>query len=61
MDEAGVDVAVFAPVEFDAEVDGALAHDNAHTVTIDAPFGKPVIPEHSRNLGLRKKAPGGRR
>ena len=55
MDEAGLDAAVFAPVELDVEGAGALAEDNAHTVTIDAPLGEAVIPEHSRNLGLRKR------
>ena len=55
MDEAGVNAAVFAPVELDVEGDGALANDNAHTVTIDAPLGEAVIPEHSRNFGLRKR------
>ena len=38
MDEAGVNATVFAPVELDVEGDGALAYDNAHTVTIDAPL-----------------------
>ncbi|XP_078320050.1 uncharacterized protein F54H12.2-like [Crassostrea virginica] len=55
MDEVGLDAAVFAPVELDVEGVGALAENNAHTVTIDAPLGEAVIPEHSRNLGLRKR------
>ena len=55
MDEAGVNAAVFAPVELDVEGDGALANDNAHTVTIEPLLGEAVIPEHSRNFGLRKR------
>ena len=53
MDKAGKDAAIFAP--YNLMWRGWGTGNNAHTVTIEAPLWEPLIPEHSRNLGLRKR------